>query len=203
MQTKLIYIILFFVALIACILLFRSCHRSTAARYPDESKMRSIDSLQDQGIPAYVNAINMPAIELPFVSNFISEKSRDTLDYDLSGTEENMILKIFIRGKTKDTLTLTGAIGFELYQEGDVNGDGATDIGFLPAYSTSACRNYEILTFTKNKIKTLFDINTHLPDREAGIDYVKREDNFIRIIQADDGCCQCLGLDTTYKKITF
>jgi hypothetical protein len=120
--------------------------------------MCSIDSLQDQGIPAYVNAINMPAIELPFVSNFISEKSRDTLDYDLSGTEENMILKIFIRGKTKDTLTLTGAIGFELYQEGDVNGDGATDIGFLPAYSTSACRNYEILTFTKNKIKTLFDI---------------------------------------------
>lgn len=203
MKRKSLYIILLLIVLTIAMFIFKSFRKKTTSIKAEEKKVLSVDSLQNQEHPAYVNAINMPEIELPYISNLISTDSRDTLDFDLSGTEENMIFKIFVRGKTKDTLILKEAVSFELYEEGDVNGDGITDIGFLPGYSTSACRTYEVLTFRKNKIKTLFDISTHLPDREKGVDYVKREDNRIRIIQADDGCCQCFGLDTTYKKITF
>jgi len=198
---SLFIIVLFLIVLMTAMFLLKTFRKITTSIKAEEKKVRSVDSLQNQKYPASVNAINMPEIELPYISNLISTDSRDTLDFDLSGTEENMIFKIFVRGKTKDTLILKEAVSFELYEEGDVNGDGITDIGFLPGYSTSACRNYEILTFRKNKIKTLFDISTHLPDREKGVDYVKREGNRIRIIQAVDGCCQCFGLGTTYIKI--
>ena len=201
MKNNRVFIILFLVAVAAGIFFDKSWQQNIISKVPEEKKKLSIDSLPNKEIPEFVNAINMPVIELPFVSNLVSKESRDTLDYDLSGKEENIVFKLFIKGRTEDTLILTGARGFELYEEGDVNADGVTDIGFMASYPSSSCRGYQVLTFRNNKIKTLYDISTHLPDREMGVDYIRNEGNRIRIIQADDGCCQCLGLDTSYKKI--
>lgn len=151
--------------------------------------------------PEFVNRLNLPDIKLPYVSNLIHPNSRDTLDFTVEGSEMHSNFKIFVRGYEKVPILIPNALSFKLYDEGDVNADGIRDIGLICGYSTSACRTYDVFTFRDKKWTTLFSVSSHLPDREKGIDYVKREGNRVRIIQADGNCCQCFGLDTTYMDL--
>jgi hypothetical protein len=154
------------------------------------------------GMPKFLNCLNLPEMEFPTVGHFSSAESFDTLDFSVKESDEYLYdFSIFSKRYPNIPLNITIASEFHIYDEGDLDGDGTNEIGILPGYTSSACRSYIIYSFAKHKWKLLYTISSHLSDRELGIDYVKRQGDSIRILSADYGCCQCFGLDTTYKKI--
>jgi len=153
-------------------------------------------------MPSFLNSLNLPEMELPTVGHFSSPNRYDTLDFDVKESEEYLYdFAIFSKEDKKNRLNITIASEFHVYDEGDLDDDGTNEIGILPGYNTSACRAYHVYSFANRKWKLLYTVSSHLADREQGIDYVKREGDFIRILSADDDeCCQCFGLDTSYIK---
>ena len=179
-----------------------SCKNKKTIRVIDStaSVKQQTKSINDE-IPEFLNCLNLPELTTPFVGSFIKANNYDTLDTEVTGGEINFNCKIFIRGEYKKSLKLKGITGAWIYDEGDLNGDGTNEIGVMPGYYGSACRGYQIYTYKNHKWKMLYNISTHLGDREKGIDYVKREGDKVRILNADDNCCQCFGLDTTYENL--
>ena len=163
-------------------------------------KKDSVENQEDHfGVPPFLNSLNVPEMNLPVAGYFASANKQDTLDFDMKPSDEYLYdFRLFLKSDTINTLAITIASDVRFYDEGDLDGDGVHEIGILPGYTTSACRNYLVYSFKNQKWELLFRIDSHLADRERGIDYVKREGNKIRILSADDGCCQCFGLDTSY-----
>ena len=171
-----------------------------------EEKLPVADSTEDlyekNGMPKYLNRLNIPEMELPLAGHFTSPNSMDTLDFDVKDSKEYLYdFSLFVKGDKKNALNITIASEAHFYDEGDLNGDGINEIGIIPGYTSSACRTYLVYTFKDHRWKLLYEISSHLGDRERGIDYVKREGDQIRILSANEDCCQCFGMDTTYKKI--
>ena len=155
----------------------------------------------ERGMPKFLNSLNLPEMELPAVGHFCSANGFDTLDFDVKESEEYLYdFAIYSKEDKKNRLNITIASEFRVYDEGDLDGDGTNEIGILPGYNSSACRSYLVYSFANRKWKLLYTISSHLADREQGVDYVKREGDSIRILSADDGCCQCFGLDTSDLK---
>ena len=173
--------------------------------YNDPTKKTLVENNKDSiniEIPEFLNALNLSEMKLPVVGHFCSANSFDTLDFDVKDDEEYLYdFSLFARGDKKNALNITIASEIHVYYEGDLDGDGTQEIGIIPGYNTSACRNYLVYSFNNHKWKMLYSVNSHLADRERGIDYIKRIGDSVRILSADDGCCQCFGLDTSYVKI--
>jgi hypothetical protein len=191
------YVIKYFIFIVAAGLIIFVLEKLIERKKPAKEVKKS-DQSAEYEIPDFTNRLNLPEINLPHVSNLIGQNSRDTLDFTVEESEMLSNFKIFVRGHEKAPILIPNALSFNVYDEGDVNADGIRDIGLICGYSTSACRTYDVITFRDKKWTTLFSVSSHLPDREKGIDYVKREGNRVRILQADGSCCQCFGLDTTY-----
>jgi hypothetical protein len=184
---------------LVCIFLY-SCKSNTKSKTAKTLEVKK-DSI-DNGIPNFLNTLNLPEMELPAVGHFSSSNSFDTLDFDVKESDEYLYdFAIFPKGDKKNRLNITIASELHVYDEGDLDGDGTNEIGVLPGFNGSACRGYIVYSFANHKWKELYTISSHLADREKGIDYVKRQGDTIRILSADDGCCQCFGLDTSYIKL--
>ena len=146
----------------------------------------------------FVNRINAEEIELPLALN-LTPMNFDTLDFTSVLNEDYSSYSIYLKNSNVDTLKLENLNGFSIYKEGDIDGDGFEEIGILYSASNGSCRTYSLYSIKKNKWNLLQEVNTHLPDREIGIDYFKREGEKVRIISASsESCCQCLELDTIY-----
>lgn len=178
---------------------FYSCHHKKEKI--NEVPIKETDS-RNNNIPDFVNSLNLPELAFPIIGHYSSPDQLDTIDFDVKDDPEYLYdFSIFPKGQKKKALNITIASEIHLYDEGDLDGDGTQEIGIIPGYNTSSCRNYLIYSFKNGNWKLLYTISSHLADREQGIDYVKREGDRIRILSADDGCCQCFGLDTLYEKI--
>jgi hypothetical protein len=60
--------------------------------------------------------------------------------------------------------------------EGDLNGDGKDEIGILPGWYASGCRQYQVYTFRKNKwIEVCEPIGNSYNMREAGIVLIEKD----------------------------
>jgi len=164
--------------------------------------MQIKNKMRDDSVAYFINRLNLPEIKMPFMGNFSSSEKVDTLDFKMSDSKEYLYdCKLFAKGEYNKALNITVVSEIHFYDEGDLNKDGTHEIGILPGYNTSACRNYLIYSYKNHQWKLLFNINSHLGDRRNGIDYVKNEGNKIRILTADEGCCGCFGLDTFYETI--
>jgi hypothetical protein len=152
----------------------------------------------------FYNRINGPEVELPYVGHFRSERSMDTLDFEIfpdSVYRSEFTGYLYLRGDDA-RISFDQTTSITVYSEGDIDGNGTEEIGLMLGWHTSGCRDYSLKTYSHNKWREIANVGTHLPDRVKGIDYYKNEGNQIRIISANgDACCQCLQLDTTYRKI--
>jgi hypothetical protein len=184
--------------MLICIFLYSCDDKTRSNSITDKTIDDKKDSI-DNGMPQFLNTLNIPEMDLPAIGHFSSADILDTLDFEVKESEEYLYdFILFTKGDKKNSLNITIASDFHVYDEGDLDGDGTNEIGILPGYNTSACRNYGIYSFANHKWKLLYTVSSHLPDREQGVDYVKRQGDTIRILSADFGCCQCFGLDTTY-----
>ncbi len=183
-----------------CILIL-SCHSEKKEADKIMPVMEKKNPSFEDDIPEFLNCLNLPEMKIPFVGKFSSANRLDTLDMEVTSAELHFNCKLFVRGEFKKALTFNDVIGVWFYDEGDLNCDGTNEIGIIQGFYGGACRSYEVYTYKNHKWKRLYQIPSHLGDREKGIDYVKRMGDSIRILSADDGCCQCFGLDTTFEKI--
>ncbi len=192
---KFFLIIILFVIIIIS---FLTCNNNQTSPIAESKK----DSFNDS-IPKFINTLNMPEMNLPYVGHFSSFDIFDTLDFSVKESTEYLYdFTLFAKGYKNNGLNITIASEVHFYDEGDLYGDGTHEIGIIPGYNSSACRNYLVYSFKNRHWKLLYQINSHLGDRERGVDYVKRIGDSIRILSADDHCCQCFGLDTSYEKLT-
>lgn len=193
------FFIKIFCSLLVISIFLYSCNNNKKSEPPTTVEVKK-DSTE-HGMPKFLNSLNLPEMELPAVGHFCSANRFDTLDFDVKESDEYLYdFAIFSKEDKKNRLNITIASEFHVYDEGDLDGDGTNEIGILPGYNTSACREYLIYSFANQKWKLLYSVSSHLADREQGVDYVKREGDSIRILSADDGCCACFGLDTSYVK---
>ena len=184
--------------ILICIFLYSCDDSSKSNSNTPKTKEVKNDSIGN-GMPQFLNTLNLPEMELPAIGHFSSATILDTLYFDVKESEEYLYdFSLFTKGSKKNSLIISIASEFHVYDEGDLDGDGTNEIGILPGYNTSACRNYVVYSFANHKWKLLFSISSHLPDRKQGIDYVKKQGDSIRILSANDDCCGCFGLDTTY-----
>lgn len=161
-----------------------------------------IDKQYSNNIPKlFIDSINAESLELPATISMI-DKNYDTLLYKSYLEEEAYVFKLFFNRTGIDTLVISNTIGFNVFKEGDLDGDGFDEIGILNAYPNSSCRMYSIYGIENLKWKEKYKVLTHLPDRADKTDYFKFDGNKLRIINAKrDSCCQCSGLDTIFKII--
>lgn len=137
---------------------------------------------------AFINEINYPSLNLDSV--FITPMVSTKINLDFMDEVSTRIFKLWFEGKN-DTLSIE-AHSLAFYQEEDINGDGVNEIGVLPGQQTSACRKYFLYNVANGNWKKLAETDTHLPDREKGVNYFSISDKILKIVSAsDDCCCQC------------
>ena len=197
----------FRISIIILLIIFTICLKFCikTSNHSTNNKIGNIqvkNKIHDDSVEYFINRLNYPEMKMPFTGNFSSSEKVDTMDYKLIDSKEYLYnCKLFAKGEYDNALNITVVSEIHFYDEGDLDGDGTHEIGILPGYNTSACRNYLVYSYKNHHWKLLYSINSHLGDRRNGVDYVKKEGNKIRILSADDGCCGCSGLDTFYQTI--
>jgi len=76
-----------------------------------------------------------------------------------------------------------------LKNEGDLNDDGKDEIGILPGWGTSSCRNYNVYSYKKNRWKMISDIGSTLNMRAIGIVVIEKNKNmkgYVKIRESVD-----------------
>ena len=193
------------VSILVYILICCSCnnlkHDTQSAQITTHSASDTADQVVEED---FYNSINQPKVELPYVGHFRSKELNDTLDFEiLPDSEYRSVFTgyLYLRGD-KARLQFDETTSIAVYSEGDIDGNGTEEIGLMLGWHTSGCRGYSLKTYSRNKWREIAYVGTHLPDREKGVDYFKNVGKQIRIISANSGvCCQCLQLDTTFRKI--
>ena len=75
-------------------------------------------------------------------------------------------------------IKLEDCIGGAPVKEGDLNNDGADEVGILPQWWTSCWRNYQVYTLRNNKWKyVVAPFPTHCNQWEEGVDAIKKDNS--------------------------
>lgn len=88
-------------------------------------------------------------------------------------------------------------LDYTIKNEGDLDGDGRDEIGFLYGWGTSGCRSYSVYTLKNNKWKELIEpVFLTMPIRAMGIVPVEKDPEqegviLIRTIE-EMTCCACM-----------
>ena len=84
-------------------------------------------------------------------------------------------------------------MGYTIKNEGDLDGDGGDEIGFLYAWTASGCRNYTVFTLKNNKWYILIDgVASSYDMRAMGIIPVEKDpeqDGVILLCSSNDYTC--------------
>lgn len=177
------------------------CTNSTKNKTAQPKVTKQTTDSLEKNTPDFLYALNLPELSTPFIGYLSNTKIKDTLEVEYDFSEKGIDAAVFIKGEKKKRLFFKDIQGVWLYDEGDLNGDGTNEIGLIAGYRGGACNSYFVYTYQNHVWKKLYLISSHMGDREKGIDYVKRIGDSVRILNANDDCCQCFGLDTTFEKI--
>ncbi len=136
----------------------------------------------------FINSINYPELNIDSVPIGINHISKINVDF-----KESQGSRVFSLAFTAcdDTLKIE-AESIAFYSEEDINLDNIPEIGILPGYRTSACRKYFLYEVKGGKWNKLGEADTHLPDREKGVNYFSVSNQIFNVVSASDSCCcQC------------
>jgi len=74
-------------------------------------------------------------------------------------------------------LKICSNFDYTIKNEGDLDGDGADEIGFLYGWGSSSCRIYRVYTLKNNRWKIMAEIESTLDMRIAGILPIEKDPN--------------------------
>jgi len=76
------------------------------------------------------------------------------------------------------SIKLKSCIGGTPVNEGDLNDDGADEVGILPSWWTSCWRSYEVFTLRNNEWKFVVEpFSTHCNQWENGVDAIQKDNS--------------------------
>ena len=170
----------------ALIVIFLSACQQQVAKEKELLKKETRES--DIETSRFINEINYPELNIDSVTIGINRISK--IEVDFLERQNTRVFSLVFTGSS-DTLKIEAA-SIALYPEEDINLDGIPEIGILPGYKTSACRKYYLYEVKGGKWNKLGEADTHLPDREKGVNYFSVSNQKLKIVSASASCCcQC------------
>lgn len=141
-----------FVLILAGMCLFMiSCTKGKTKSVNDIpfSATTSPEVLSVEEIPMqYINSVKGHKEEEIICGSFV-EGSVDTLY--VTETKDKYTFKVFSSNLNIPVLKLENTVCPSLVNEGDLDGNGTTEVGILDTWNTSSCRLYRIYTLQNNK----------------------------------------------------
>jgi len=171
---------------IALITIFlNACHQQVAK---EQELLKNESGESDFETSRFINEINYPELNIDSVTIGINRTSQ--IEVDFLESQDTRVFSLVFTGSS-DTLKIE-ATSIVFYPEEDINLDGIPEIGILPGYKTSACRKYYLYEVKGGKWNKLGEADTHLPDREKGVNYFSVSNQKLKIVSASASCCcQC------------
>ena len=178
MKTPIISIL--FIFLISC----------TQTAVKDRAQFQTNHKSTKPEIQDYINAINKHvSVNTDSVQIGKNKVSKMLFDF----VDSTHVFSIWFEG-SKDTIRFN-ATTLEFYEEEDFTGDGINEIGILPEWDASSCRIYSLFDVSGGKWKQLAYSESHLPDREKGVDYFILKNGKLSVLTSGGCCCQCECLE--------
>jgi len=163
-----------------------------------DKKIITVDNIEPKTNKSFINSINYPELNTDSIT--IKPDKIGKLEFNLFERKNKSGFKVNFWGMS-DTLEIYGET-LEFYKEEDFNNDGVNEIGVLPGFGTSACRIYYLYNIYNGVWEKLAETQTHLPDREKGINYFSKKGEKLKILTASNECCcqcECYKQDTIVK----
>lgn len=171
---------------IALIVVFLSACQQQVAK--EQEVLKKVSRESDIETSRFINEIKYPELNIDSVT--IGTNRISKIEVDFKESQDSRVFSLVFRGSS-DTLKIEAA-SIAFYPEEDINLDGIPEIGILPGYKTSACRKYYLYEVKGGKWNRLGEADTHLPDREKGVNYFSISNRKLKIVSASDSCCcQC------------
>jgi len=164
----------------------------------------------NSNVHRYFNYIKGFPTDRTITGDFNGDGKKDSLmveNYELLSQKysvdlENDGFNFIFSDKKIPKLHVISNLDYTIKNEGDLDGDGKDEIGFLYGWGTSGCRSYEVYTLKNNKWKNLikgYEALTTTDMRAAGIVPVEKDidhKGVILVRSAGEDVACCCGFDS-------
>jgi hypothetical protein len=172
-------------------------------------KSRNINS---DTVTKYLNYIKGFPTKQTITGDFNGNGKQDTLmvgdiHYGNENYDEINYFHFVFSDKTIPKLKIEYSnLNYTIKNEGDLDGDGRDEIGFLYGWSSSGCRYYNVFTLKNNKWETLIEpVFLTEPIRVMGVLPIEKDPEqegviLIRLID-EMTCCACMPFYVVEKSL--
>lgn len=196
-MNKLILYILFVCALTSCTIrtannteeLDNSCQDSL---YAELGEKEIQDSLIRES-HKYINSVKGHKEEYLITGRFV-DNNIDTLWFECTDEDKREIWKLCCSNKNVKTCKFWG-VSPTLVFEGDLDGNGTDDFGFIDTWHTSNCRDYHVATIRNHTIISMLQFETAYSLRASGKKLVEKSNRkgYAHVVcsdmEAPGACC--------------
>jgi len=164
----------------------------------DKGTVKGVKKKYDYDGGDYVNYIKGFPTDPTITGDFNGDGRRDSLMIDnfeqlLPKYDKIDGFSFAFSDNTIPKLEVCGNLNYTIKNEGDLDGDGGDEIGFLYGWDTSACRTYNVFTLKNNKwYRLIEEVGLTYDVRATGIVPVEKDpeqDDVILIRTAKDITC--------------
>lgn len=150
------------------------------------------DETDEYGAPLYLNSIKGFPESMEIKGHFTSPSNEITAIIEFEKPKPDQSLselktQLLFSDKNIPLIDLGIASGATFKNEGDLNQDGLDEIGYMVGYPSGSCRTYKVISYLNNKWTTLFELETSLNMRQAGILPLEKGKNFIKLRMSIEG----------------
>lgn len=208
---KKIYIGILFIisALTACT--YGASNRTTEADSINQElrEKRIQDSIMEEEEKErrmYINSVKGHKEEYSITGRFVDDNI-DTLWFHPSDKGKD-VWELCCSNKKVRRCEITGLLP-KLVFEGDLDGNGTDDFGFLDTWYTSNCRNYYVVTIRNHTFMSMLEIETAFSLRASGKDLVEKSSQegyahvFCSDMEAPLSSCSCAPTIDTLIKFNY
>lgn len=141
----------------------------------------------------YINSVKGHKEEDLITGRFV-DSNIDTLWFECTDEDNREIWELCCSNKKVKTCKFWG-VSPTLVFEGDLDGNGTDDFGFIDTWHTSNCRNYHVATIRNHTIISMLQFETAYSLRASGKELVKKskQKGYAHVIcsdmEAPGSCC--------------
>lgn len=193
-----------FVVILCVITAFVACTNKTAnstneadTSYEDslyaEIREREIEDSLIRESHKYINSVKGHKEEYLITGRFV-DNSVDTLWFECPDEDNRDVWELCCSNKAVKRCKFWG-VSPRLVFEGDLDGNGTDDFGFIDTWHTSNCRNYHVATIRNPTIISMLQFETAYSLRASGKKLVKKSNRkgYAHVIcsdmEAPGSCC--------------
>lgn len=168
-----------------------ACTNRTANK--TDATESSLEVLQngDDHWSKYINSVKGHNEQDSITGRFVDNRI-DTLWFERCDKDNTDIWELRCSNKRVKTCKFWSALP-KLVFEGDLDGNGTDDFGFIDTWYASNCRDYHVATIRNHAIICMLEFETAYNLRASGKDLVQKSSKkgYVHVIYSDinNGCC--------------